>query len=161
MLSDSAHFKKELPVKKNLLCILSTVIVSFASQLAVAASTIPPQPSVCPSVAAIKPVGVSQNTRQIQKLWFAGRRNNMYQTADQWTFIVGNIPATNTVDAFQKAMVGLKTLFLQTGPFYDLQWNRWICMYATLGGLPAIALNPSLDSSSEMLTELFSKYENK
>jgi hypothetical protein len=148
-------------VKKNILCILSAVVVSFTSQLAVAAPSVPPQPSICPSVAAIKPIGVSQNTRQISKLWFAGRRSNAYQTADLWTFIVGNIPATSSIDAFQKAMVGLKTIFLQTGPFYDIQWNRWICLYATLGGLPAIAMNPPLDSSSEMLSDVFAKYDNK
>lgn len=141
-------------MKKKLLCVLSAVAVSIVSQIAIAAIPQPPQPAVCPSVAAIKPVGVSQNTRQISKLWFAGRRANKYGTADAWTFIIGDIPAIDNVDAFQKAMVGLKTIFLQTGPFYDMQWNRWVCLYATQGGLPAIAMNPPLDSGSNTnLTE--------
>ncbi len=138
-------------MKKNLLCMLSAIAVSVASQIAVAALPIPPQPNVCPSVAAIKPIGVSHNTRRIAKLWFAGRRSNAYQTANLWTFIVGDIPAKDAVEAFQKAMFGLKTLSLQTGPFYDIQWNRWVCLYATEGGLPAVAMNPPLDSSSELI----------
>jgi hypothetical protein len=144
-------------VKKNIFLILSAVVVSFAAQVASAALPIPPQPSICPAVAAIKPVGVSQSTRQILKLWYAGRRSNAYNTQDMWTFIIGNIAATDTVDAFQKAMVGLKTLFLQTGPFYDIQWNRWVCLYGTAGGIPAVAMNPSLDSSAD-LHALFQQY---
>ena len=144
-------------MKRNICLILSTFIVSLTAQLAFAftANELPPQPGVCPAVSAIKPIGVSHSTRQVAKMWFAGRRNNLYGTSDQWTFIVGNIAAANTTDAFDKAMVGLKTLSFQTGPFYDVQWNRWFCLYNTNGGLPALAINPPLDSSSSDTSTLF------
>jgi hypothetical protein len=133
-------------VKKKILAMLGSVLVLSVSQLAAAAVPPPPQPAVCPSISAIKPIGVSHTTVQLRTLWFAGRRDNTYDTENEWTFIEGNIPATDAVDAFQKAMVGLKTLFFASGPFYDNQTNRWVCLYATNGGYPAVALNPPLQA---------------
>ena len=152
-------FKRNCPVKKNLCLILSTLLVSFTAQLAFAysASDMPPQPNMCPAVGAIKPIGVSHATRQIAKMWFAGRRSNLYGTSDQWTFIVGNIPAKNKTEAFNAAMVGLKTLSFMSGPFYDVQWNRWFCLYNTANGLPALAINPTIDSSTNDSPALFAQ----
>jgi hypothetical protein len=142
-------------VKKNILCVLSGAVLTIAAQAAIA-FTVPQQPANCPSVALIKPQGVSHNTIQINKLWFAGHRAYTYNTPDEWTFVVGNIPAIDAVDAFNKGMFSLKTLTFQSGPFYEAQLNRWVCSYASAGvGYPALAFNPPLISSASNLQAEF------
>jgi hypothetical protein len=142
-------------VQKKLLMLATTAIVLLASPFAMAR---PPQPSVCPTVSAISTPGVSRNTIEIDQLWFAGRRHMTYQTGNEWTFVMGNIPAVNANDAFLKASDNLITLFLQAGPFFDYEWNRWVCLYATGAGYPAVAMNPPLVSLDANVKAFVTKY---
>lgn len=139
--------KKLVLIVTSFLALLFTT-VSFAR---------PPEPAVCPTVAALAAAGVSRTTIDINRLWFAGRRNNKFATVDNWTFIVGNIPAVDVNDAYVKATASLPSLFLQAGPFYDSEWNRWVCVYGTIQGYPAITMNPPLVAMDKSLAK-YMKY---
>jgi hypothetical protein len=128
-------------VQKNIVLLLSTTIALLFTQFAFA---MPPQPAVCPSVTTIGGVGVSRTTVQINRLWFAGRRSNTYATGNKWTFVMGNIPASTANDAYLKATANLPSLFIEAGPFYESEIDRWVCIYGTATGMPAVAMNPPL-----------------
>jgi hypothetical protein len=134
--------------------IFATALLSLTATFAFAVTPpIPPQPERCPAVAALQKVGVSRQTLAINSLWFAGRRDNAFGTADQWTFIVGNITATNNSQAYDKAVTALSTLFFQAGPWYEREWNRWVCLYANAQGFPAVAFNPPLTSFNASIAQ--------
>jgi hypothetical protein len=133
---------------------VSTVILSLATSFAYAVTPpIPPQPERCPTVEALQAVSVSRQTIAINSLWFAGRRDNAFGTKNQWTFIIGNITATNNSQAYSKAITALSTLFFQAGPWYEREWNRWVCLYANAQGFPVIAMDPPLTSLNSSIAQ--------
>lgn len=104
----------------------------------------PPPPSVCPNVIALQAVGVSQNVVQDnQRLWYTGRRNQKYATPNNWTFIIGKIPAANTSEAYTKAVIGMNTLSFQLGPFMG-PIGKWICLYNTAEAYTAVTVYPPI-----------------
>lgn len=138
-------------MKKNLLMTLSFTLFLLFNDIA-QAMVPPPQPQICPSVAAIRSVGVSRTVVQASNngLWIAGRRNQQYGTADHWTFVLGNIVASNISDAYDKAVIGLTTLSFQLGPF--LAQEHWLCLYNTVEGYMALAINPTVLSFSKAMS---------
>lgn len=128
--------QKEFRVKKNLMvsALFLTSIMATSSLYA----TLPPLPLKCPGVMSIQSVGVSVNTVKVDNAWFAGRRNQMYDTTDHWTFILGNIQAADTAEAYAKAVLAMVSLNFQVGP--QIGSNKWVCLYNTLQGYPAIAI---------------------
>jgi hypothetical protein len=130
-------------VKKNILLIASTALVAFFTQFAFAA--IPAQPPKCPDVSSIHAHGVGRGTIELNHLWFAGTRSFEYSTPGIfWTFIIGNIKSPTAYEAFLKANNALSSLMFQAGPFYESEWERWTCVYATSEGYPAVAVTPIL-----------------
>lgn len=111
----------------------------FLSTASIAQGLLPPQPLTCPDVSAIQNVGVSHTTLQIDNRWFAGRRHQAYGTTDLWTFLLGNIVAMTSVDAYNKAVQALPTLTFRMGPFTSS--DHWVCLYNTdVHNLPAVAI---------------------
>lgn len=129
-------------MKKNILLIASTALVALFTQFASAA--IPAQPPRCPDVSSIHAHGVGRGTIELNHLWFAGTRSYNYNTPEGWTFIIGNIKSATAYDAFLKASNALSSLMFQAGPFYESEWERWTCVYATSEGYPAVAVTPIL-----------------
>ena len=73
----------------------------------------PAEPQHCPSAASIISVGVSHNmVEDSDGLWFTGRRNQKYDTCNNWTFILAKISANSVNDAYSQAIGGLSTLVL-------------------------------------------------
>ena len=99
----------------------------------------PPQPQKCPGVAAIQGIGVSRTVLQSSNLWFTGRRHQLYDTSDAWTFVLGNIVATSANDAFNKATAGLATLSNPLGPIVG-PLSKWLCVYTTYEGYTGVAI---------------------
>jgi hypothetical protein len=108
----------------------------------IALATLPPLPQKCPSVPAIQAVGVSRVVIQIDNRWFAGRRQQHYDTTEAWSFIVANINATDAKEAYNIAAANLPSLAFRMGPFEAS--DHWVCLYNTdLNDLPAITVtNP-------------------
>jgi hypothetical protein len=133
-------------VKKQLLISASAILLMQTAQAA-----IPPQPEVCPPVAAVQAVGVSRNVVQDDDgLWFTGRRNQMYTTKSHWTFLIGRIPAPNASQAYNKAAAALGTLTFVLGPFFG-PFGKWVCNYNTGANFPAVAINPPLTDNLEAM----------
>lgn len=126
-------------MKKYILAVLMSALFTQTA-LAIA----PTRPDKCPGAVAIKNYGVSRNTIQLSQVWFAARRSFTYDTTNLWSFVMGNINATGANDAYNKATAALNTIFLQVGPFFDSTSERWVCLYGTLQGYPAITAFPPL-----------------
>ena len=78
----------------------------------------PAEPQHCPSAASIISVGVSHNmVEDSDGLWFTGRRNQKYDTCNNWTFILAKISANSVNDAYSQAIGGLSTVSFQLGPY--------------------------------------------
>lgn len=99
---------------------------------------LPPQPAVCPDVNFIKVGSVSNVVLQVNNLWIAGRRNMTYNTTDHWTFLMTNIKAANSTEAYQKALLALTTLTFQLGPISGSE--KWLCLYSSDSGNPAYTI---------------------
>jgi hypothetical protein len=127
-------------MKKYILATLTSVILA---QTAFAIAP-PPAPAFCPGETAIKNYGVSRNTMEFDGAWIAARRSFAYNTNVLWSFVIGNIPATDTNDAYLKATAALQSIFLEMGPFYDVSSNSWVCLYGTGPGYPAVTVHPPL-----------------
>lgn len=127
-------------MKKHILWVISSILLAQN----VSATTIPPSPIVCPAETAIKTVSVSTNTLEVDGMWVAGRRSQAYGTGANWSFLLGNIQATDRHDAYVKAKASLNHIFFEVGPFFDSFTNRWLCIYGTQAGYPAITANPPL-----------------
>lgn len=105
-------------------------------------------PQVCPSVAAIQSIGVSQNaTQESTGLWFTGRRNQSYGTGSQWTLLMGNISAQSVAQAYLKANDALSSLFFQVGPVVG-PMGKWLCYYNNSAGYSTIAVYPAVADNS-------------
>jgi hypothetical protein len=149
------NLKRSLTVQKQIVLIATSLLALLFTSFSYAK---PPQPSICPTVAALSSLGVSRTTLAINSLWFAGRRNQKYGTANNWTFIVGDIPAVDVNDAFLKATSSLPSLFLQAGPFFDSEFDRWLCIYGNAKGYPSIAFNPPLVGMDASIAQYMHKY---
>jgi hypothetical protein len=141
-------------VKKNLFKIASfSAALLFISNFAYA--ILPPQPKECPKVSAIQAIGVSRTVVQGNNgVWFAGRRNQPYHTPYRWTFIIGNIEASDANSAYLKAANGLSTLAFQLGPFSSQE--HWLCYYNTLEGYAALAIMPTVAAGLSTTNQFFS-----
>lgn len=103
-----------------------------------------PEPSVCPDVAAIKAIGVSPNAFQnSDQLWLTGRRDQKYGTVNNWTFIIGEIAAVSSTDAYNKATLALNSLKFELGPL-KAPLGKWVCFYNTAQAYPAVAIYPPI-----------------
>lgn len=122
--------------------LFSAASLFFLSTASIAQVSLPPEPLKCPDVSAIQSVGVSHTTLQIDNRWFAGRRHQAYQTSDLWTFLLGNIVAMTSAEAYTKAAEALPTLTFRMGPFTSS--DHWVCLYSTdVNNLPAVTVtNP-------------------
>lgn len=128
--------KKYLPLASLASVVLLVAPIAEAQSI--------PQPQMCPSAANIRAVGVSRNTIQDGNgLWITGRRNQAYGTTNQWTFLLGNIPASNISDAYNKAAAALPSLILLVGPVKDTL-GRWSCVYNTAQGYMAVTITPPI-----------------
>lgn len=102
----------------------------------------PPLPSNCPSSHAIRAQGVSTRVIKLDGAWIAGRRHLKYNTDNLWTFVLMDIRAASSSDAYDKATKALKSLNFQFGPV--IVENRWVCVYNTREGYPGYTINPPI-----------------
>lgn len=133
-------------MKKQIFAATALGLCLSLTQIAQAAPT--PEPQVCPSVAAIQAIGVSRNVVQDNDgLWMAGRRDQKYNTNNDWTFILGKIPAPTASSAYNRAVVALQSLNFQLGPLNG-PLGKWICWYSTSQGFTAVAINPPIANNN-------------
>ena len=108
------------------------------------------KPSACPSVAAIKKIGLSGNIIQDNDgKWYAGRTSQNYETKEKWTFVIGGITAANKVDAMKKAKDALATLCYRSGP-KKAPANKWLCLYDNNKHYLSGAVTPPIDDFDGM-----------
>lgn len=126
-------------MRKFLLLSALTSISMLAASVALA---LPPEPQKCPGVASLIAGGVSRTVIQMDNRWFAGRRHQLYDTTNLWTFVVGNIDVTTAKDAYNQAAEALPTILFRMGPFSAS--DHWVCLYNTdVHNFPAVAItNP-------------------
>lgn len=121
--------KKQLFLSASAILALSVSSMTFAT----------PQPQICPSVSAIQAVGVSRTVIKLDNRWYAGRRNQMYDTTDAWSFIIGNMNVVTANDAYNAATTALPSLVFRMGPFTG-PIGKWVCLYNTDESFPAVAV---------------------
>lgn len=121
---------------KKLLCLSAACFVTslFAAV---------PQPANCPKDAIISKQGVNKVVIKVDNSWIAGRSNMTYNTKEHWSFVITNIRAKDSKDAYKKAKTALKNLTFQSGPLQGPA-GKWVCVYNTKKGYPAVALTPPL-----------------
>jgi len=101
-------------------------------------------PERCPSVSAIKQVGL-QIAIPIGDSWAAGTYNQKYDTHEDWTFIFMDIKAASNAEAFARSNAALQSLVFQAGPINSS--TTWMCTYSDQQGYPAYAINHPVDFS--------------
>lgn len=135
-------------MKINVFVTLLPIFLGFTG--VAQATMIVPKPKTCPAVAAITAIGVSRNVQPNgEDLWVAGRRDQQYGTIDDWTFLIGNIPATGIDQAYHEATSALASLAFQKGPLTG-PLSKWLCYYTTLQGYTAVTINPPIVSNENM-----------
>jgi len=119
-------------------------IVTLTMTTTVYAAPVPPEK--CPGVGSINAAGLNPNAveRDASGLWAVAMMKNKYDTKDFWTFVVGNIMASDASDAYRKATASLTSLNFINGPYPVPQIHRWACAYSTAAGYPARAVTPTL-----------------
>jgi hypothetical protein len=123
--------------------IINAALLLSLSQLSFAEG--PEQPDSCPSVSAIQAVGINEVINE-QGSWYGAVSANNYDTADQWTFAIGEFKAPNQKKAKQKILEAMNSLSYQFGPeaFEVNGQDSWVCLYADNAGHRAITVTPTL-----------------
>lgn len=129
-------------MKKGLIVLLFAITSSYG---------LPQKPALCPDVAKIKQVGLSQNlARDSNGHWYAGRTAQFYGTQQQWTFVIGNIFANSKVEAIAEAYEALQSIVYVSGP--DMAPSqKWLCLYSNAEGYPTGAITPPIDNLLRVL----------
>src|SRR5436190_22101752 len=91
---------------------IASVIILFSA--GTFAATVTPKPAKCPSISAIKSVGVNA-ARTFENIWIAYQASNTYDTSDSWFFGVST-SATNANDAIVMGNQNINKLKLYSGP---------------------------------------------
>ncbi|HTM62990.1 MAG TPA: hypothetical protein VL360_00660 [Gammaproteobacteria bacterium] len=114
--------------------------------MTVTAYATPVSPGKCPGVGSIHAAGLNPNAveRDANGLWAVAMMKNKYDTNALWTFVVGNIMASDAADAYRKATASLTSLNFEKGPYPVPQIGRWACAYSTAAGYPSRAVTPAL-----------------
>lgn len=131
--------------------LFSAALLSVAFMFTQAAhANMPPKPDRCPGASAIKSAGIEVVMQSGNGTWVAGIEANKYDTADAWTFAVGEIPASSEEDARAKAIESLRNLQFKLGPVPVAQYNVWACLYQTDQGYRAISVTPPFGLTSAL-----------
>jgi hypothetical protein len=121
--------------------ISASLAVLFSS--AVIAGNLPPKPNHCPSVSALKAVGVNA-ARTMDNDWVAFQSGNRYNTNAEWWFGVG-AGATNAKDAVTQGNAAIGSL-QQQGEMesFDDETSGagWACIYLSNSAF-AVAVTPT------------------
>jgi hypothetical protein len=119
--------------------------VCLAAQLTYAAPN--PQPTSCPSLDALKNVGVTSTYQDNEGTWFALQWKNNFETANDWTFGVFVEEAKNVSEALAKGNAAISTIKDSIGPINMSEQNNqpfWVCGYTDESETPvAFAITPS------------------
>jgi hypothetical protein len=119
-------FKKEKELFIRIKPFLLSLIVLINIHPAFAASSF--QPEQCPSVKALKAVGVHDAVMQ-QSTWIAFSTNN-FSTLEQWTFYFSSSQKIKDKDdAIKKGNENIGLLSLISGPDYQVEYDVWLCEY--------------------------------
>ena len=98
----------------------------FLAQSALA-TTVLPQPKACPSITAIKTIGVNKAQYYAIDGW-VGTNVNHYDTQEEWSFYIFVPRQTNDEnDAIAKGNANIALLSAVHGP--DGKDNEWRCYY--------------------------------
>lgn len=141
--------------------LLTLSIALFLVQPAFAKSDVP-QPQACPSVSAIKAVGVNLAIDTGMVGWAGANLSNTYNTPEEWSFLIFGISANDETDALAKANSAISTLTLVDGP--SKTEKEWGCIYSSQAsqsdGIPAyvgIAVTPPMSGPPTSLLARFKK----
>lgn len=118
--------------------LLSLTITLLLLQPALAAADIS-QPKACPSIEAIKAVGVNMATGPGILGWVAVNLKNTYDTPEEWSFLIYGISALDENEAITKANNSIASFSLYSGPNIDDN-NEWGCIYTSQDENNGIAL---------------------
>lgn len=127
--------------------VLTLTLAALLSQASIAA-TIHAKPNACPSLAAIKSIGL--NNAVLTRLGWLGYSINQFDTNAEWTFatfIDGNFD--NPVQALKQGNKDLSLLKETEGPVQGNGKDEWDCMYSG-SGADAFAITPPI-SNNEVL----------
>ncbi|STY28339.1 hemin binding protein Hbp [Legionella wadsworthii] len=123
--------------------VMNAVLLLSLSQFSFGA--LPPKPNACPSVSALKAIGVSDMIKEDGQ-WYGAVQSNNYNTTDKWTFVIGAFRATDESDAKQQALRAINSLSFLSGPeaFNMDGQDSWICGYKDRSGHTAATITPTM-----------------
>lgn len=134
---------RNINVKFLLMTMSIALITIFSAPLAFADS--PSKKNQCPSVEAIKQVGLNDVRLLADSTWAAANLRNNYGTSFEWTFVLGSDykKVKNLDEARQRAMQELQTLTFESGPHYNEAGDA-ACIFNTNRIKGVIAITPPL-----------------
>lgn len=97
------------------------------------------QPEKCPSIAAIKAVGVDKLSPLDEKTWIASHAPDVYDTPEEWSFFMLT-DGKNQAAALRKANRQIANMHLERGP--DVGDNDWECVYLGKNKILGLAVTP-------------------
>jgi hypothetical protein len=131
--------------------IMATLLCLSLSQLSF--SVPPPKPAACPSMSALKAVGINLVLKKYG-VWYGGVKNANYATKENWTFVIGEFLAKNQDEARSKIIASLNSMTLFEGgpqPFIIQGKDSWLCAYRDQSGHFASAVTPIEDLDTDLL----------
>lgn len=142
--------------------IFSAILACSLSQTALATSS--NLPTTCPSVDAIKNVGVT-SVSQKNNRWIALEWKHLFETDYEWTFAVGDFKAKNPSEVLAQANAALSKLKFQSGPFYsdeeDPEEKSAICFYEISSRLYGMAISPALEPKLTQIIDRMKLIKNE
>ena len=129
--------------------LIGAILLISMSQFSSAAFA---KPDSCPSISALKAVGVTQIVHD-EGLWYGAVQSAKYDTNDNWTFTIGQFEAKNEHEAKAQALNALSSLTLEQGPvsFTVEGIDSSICLYKDHAGHTAGTVTPIMNISSKFL----------
>lgn len=87
------------------------------------------KPKTCPSVNALKTVGISSVSSAGRLGWIGYNTKNRYDTSEEWDFLLFGTYAKDEAEAIKNANALISFLHHIIGPIQDHE--GWVCTYAT------------------------------
>jgi hypothetical protein len=123
--------------------VLSAALLFSLSQFSFAA---PPKPANCPSISALKAVGVSVLVQE-KEGWVGFMPSDNFATKEKWSFMMGAFKAKNKEEAKNKMINAISSFSLEKGPFPFSFGGKdgWVCAYKDKSGHIAQTMTPPMD----------------
>lgn len=123
--------------------VFSATLLLSLSQCVFAA---PSKPANCPSILALKAVGVSVLVQE-QEGWVGFMPSDNFATKEKWSFMMGAFKAKNQEEAKNKMINAISSFSLEKGPspFNFGGKDGWVCLYKDKSGHIAQTMTPPME----------------